>query len=314
MNQRSDIDRLLRHWMDDGPTRMPDRIVDVVADRISAQRQRRSWRLVRRLLMNPLLKLGAAAAAVLVIALVGWNLMPRDPSIGGPSPAKSPTLTPSPTPGSTPMALHEGQLLAGRYLVQPFSDLPSLTFTADFPAGWGGLTPVGAIGPRGSEGPDGIAFGTLRVDGLFSDPCQWDLDGTGNPEQPGDVKIGPGTVDLVQGLQANTAYESSENSWADFPQPEQGLGETVGFSMEVRLPASLDIAACDRDIGGDSRYYVFSGPYAGLYAQGDGNIWELAMVELSGTRLIAVLSYFESTPPADLAAGEAILRSLDFKP
>ena len=99
MNQRSDIDRLLRHWMDDGPTRMPDRIVDVVADRISVQRQRRSWRLLRRLPMNPLFKLGAAAAAVLIVAVVGWNLLPRQ----GPGPGGSPTASPTATPvGSTP--------------------------------------------------------------------------------------------------------------------------------------------------------------------------------------------------------------------
>jgi hypothetical protein len=36
MNHRSDTDRLLRHWLADGPSTMPDRVVDVVADRAAA--------------------------------------------------------------------------------------------------------------------------------------------------------------------------------------------------------------------------------------------------------------------------------------
>ena len=42
--ERSDFDGLLRIWFADGPATMPDRVVDVVADRIARQRQRRGWR------------------------------------------------------------------------------------------------------------------------------------------------------------------------------------------------------------------------------------------------------------------------------
>jgi hypothetical protein len=104
MNQRSDIDRLLRHWMDDGPTRMPDRILDVVADRISVQRQRRSWRLLRRLPMTPLLKLAAAAAAVLVIAVVGYNLLPGPSGPGAPTTAPTPSAQPTAAVTAAPSA------------------------------------------------------------------------------------------------------------------------------------------------------------------------------------------------------------------
>jgi len=135
MSQRSDIDRLLRDWMDDGPSRMPDRIVDVVADRISVQRQRRSWRLLRRLPMNALFKLGAAAAATLVIVVVGWNLLPgRTGPASTPRPTPTPTLAPSPTPFACEddLAGCAGALAAGDHQSAVF--FPAFEYRT--PAGW----------------------------------------------------------------------------------------------------------------------------------------------------------------------------------
>jgi hypothetical protein len=57
--------------------------------------------------MNPISKVGAALAAVLVIAVVviaviGWNLLPASSGLGGPlvTPAPSPSTMPSPTPST----------------------------------------------------------------------------------------------------------------------------------------------------------------------------------------------------------------------
>lgn len=106
MNDRSDIDRVLGHWFEDGPDTMPDRVVDVVAHRISLRPQRRSRRLLWRSPMSPAFKYVLAAAAVLVVAVVGYNLLPRGAPVGGPpatvTPAPTETSsapTPSPVPG-----------------------------------------------------------------------------------------------------------------------------------------------------------------------------------------------------------------------
>ena len=103
MNDRSDIDRVLGHWFEDGPDVMPDRVADVVAHRISLRPQRRSRRLLRRSPMRPAITYGLAAAAVLIVAIVGYNLLPRGPSVGGPGTTVAPTSTqtstvPSPSP------------------------------------------------------------------------------------------------------------------------------------------------------------------------------------------------------------------------
>ncbi len=108
MNERSDMNRILRDWLDAEPSVMPDRVVDVVADRIAQQPQRRAWLPYRRPLpMNSLARLAAALAAVLIIAVVGWNLLPGNRSaIGGPGPTPSPSPTFSPSPvGPSPTAI-----------------------------------------------------------------------------------------------------------------------------------------------------------------------------------------------------------------
>jgi hypothetical protein len=155
--------------------------------------------------MNPLFKVGVAAAAVLVIAVVAWNLLPGRPgSVGGPN------ATPSPTPQATAIALPNGVLTGGSYRIQPFSDVPSLSIVADIPAGWMGYPANGAVAR--SEDDLGVLMAFMKADGLHSDPCHWDLAGTGAYGQPGDVVVGPTVGDLVTALKANTSYTSSTAS------------------------------------------------------------------------------------------------------
>jgi hypothetical protein len=132
MNERSDMDHVLSRWFEDGPSTMPDRVVDVVADRIALQRQRPVWRLPWRPIdMNSMIKMGTAIAAVLVLTIVGWNLLPgRSSGNGGmevsPSPvtAASATATSAPRPSSS----------------ENPADLPRQTFglpiSYTLPAGW----------------------------------------------------------------------------------------------------------------------------------------------------------------------------------
>jgi hypothetical protein len=145
MNDRSDIERVLTHWLDDGPATMPDRVVEVVARRISVRPQRPTWRLLRRSSMRPAFKYGIAAAAVLIVAVVGYALLPRSGSIGAPGPTVTPvpTATTVPTAAATPVAVTcddkstdcVGKLTAGVNTSTRFA--PKLTFTV--PDGWTSL-------------------------------------------------------------------------------------------------------------------------------------------------------------------------------
>jgi hypothetical protein len=258
-----------------------------------------------------MVKYGAAIAAVLIIAVIGWNLLPgRSSGVGGqPTASPSPTATPSANPttspaASGPTALSEGQLKAGRYRIQPFGDHPSLSLTADIPAGWLGVPDIPAVtGPTTEEPPDGMLIGFQLADGLFSDPCHWDLDGTGSADQPGDVSVGTTVDTLVAALKANKSYTSS----AATPIT---LGGFEGKALELQLPGDDVLSTCDGQPG-EHRYFVFE---KGFYSQGPNSRWHLFIVDVEGTLMITFISYFPGTPPALVAAGEAIVNSFEITP
>jgi hypothetical protein len=107
MSTDRDTTRLVRSWLEDGVTRLPDRVLDTVLDQLPATPQRRSWWPAWRISdMNKLALTAAAAAAVLAIAVVGYNLLPGL-GVGGPNPIPSP----SPAPLATGSFIsHGGQI------------------------------------------------------------------------------------------------------------------------------------------------------------------------------------------------------------
>lgn len=91
MSERRDLERLLQSFLAEGPLELPDPSYDEVRDRMEHKRQRAfigPWRTPD---VNRYLKLGLAAAAVVLIAVVGYNLLPGL-GVGGPG------ATPSPSP------------------------------------------------------------------------------------------------------------------------------------------------------------------------------------------------------------------------
>jgi hypothetical protein len=309
MNQRSDIDRVLQIWMADGPTAISDRVVDVVAARIGVQRQRRAWPFPGRTNVTTPMKLIAALAAALVVAVVGYNLLPGETGPGSPSTAPSPTAQPSPTAtaaatcdGVVDVPDADGVLEPCRYRFRP-SD--TYAVEADIPDGWSKFgTLLEVVGP-GANGPSGVGVAFQAIEsGLYSDACHWDLAGTGELE-PGDVEVGPEVQDLVDALRANTSYTATTPSPVTF-------GPYQGQRLEIQIPTDLDLDTCDAHVSdGDPRYVVAPGT---LYAQGQGNRWDMSIVDVYGTRVIVTIIYYEGTPAADLEAARAIVDSLEFTP
>jgi hypothetical protein len=94
MSTDRDTTRVVRSWLDEGVTRLPDRVLDAVLDQIPTTPQRRHWWSAWRLdQMNIYAKLIAGVAAVLVVAFVGYQFLPGNGGFGG-----QPTPGPSPTP------------------------------------------------------------------------------------------------------------------------------------------------------------------------------------------------------------------------
>ena len=93
MSTDRETTRVVRSWLEEGVTALPDRVLDIVLDQLPATPQRRSWWSAwRSNPMNTYTKLLAAAAAVLVVAVVGYQFLPR---VGGPG--TQPTVAPSPS-------------------------------------------------------------------------------------------------------------------------------------------------------------------------------------------------------------------------
>jgi hypothetical protein len=138
MNRLPDVEPVLRAYLADTGDRAPDRVLEDVAARIARQ-PRRPWRLRGRPFMNLYAKLGAAAAAVVLVAIVGYTVLPRAGGAGGQA-SPNPTLAPTPSPSAAPSASSalpsgypiSGLLPAGNHTTKTFT--PRFTFTT--PEGW----------------------------------------------------------------------------------------------------------------------------------------------------------------------------------
>jgi hypothetical protein len=129
MSTDRDTTRIVRSWLEEGVTALPDRVLDTVLDQVPATPQRRSWVPAWRVPMTAQMRSLLAAAAVLIIAVAGYNLLAPDEAVG-PSPGPSQT-NPRPASSDSPSTLPELSMPGSR---------------ADGPAGDYGWT--GSLGSR----------------------------------------------------------------------------------------------------------------------------------------------------------------------
>jgi hypothetical protein len=130
MSTDRETTRVVRSWLDEGVTRLPDRLLDAVLAQVPTTRQRRLNWLARRfpIMTSINIRFGIAGAAVIVALILGATLLPR-------SVASPPLLTPtvSPTASPSPRPISEGTLLGGRYILDP-----ELGVSVEAPTGWAG--------------------------------------------------------------------------------------------------------------------------------------------------------------------------------
>lgn len=138
MNRSPDVELVLRDYFADDGLTAPDYVLDVVEGRISRQPQRRSWRLPWRNPMSTPFKLAAGLAAVVLVALVGWQLLPGPQNGAGGPTSPTPTLQPSATaavtaaPSASATFAYPSTILpAGSHATASF--LPAFTFTLPEP-------------------------------------------------------------------------------------------------------------------------------------------------------------------------------------
>jgi len=299
MTASRDPDRLIRAFLDEGPDQLPDRSYDAVRSHIDRTRQRAvigPWREPR---MSNVMRIALAAAAVVVVAFAGYNLLPEDRGPGGPSPSPSPspTAAPTPTPAPTgPVALPStGDLAPGTYYIDDRAITQAKRLTLTVPAGW--VTTEGFL-YKNQEAPGELMLVTWVLTHIFDDACHWD--------EGSIVDVGT-TVDALVGAlidqKGREASPPSDVTFAGFPARR----------IELAVSANLDTATCTN---GNLRYWPDPGPDfgGGLCCNAAGNTDVVYVVDVAGNRLVVVARHYPDSSERDKAELQAVLDSIRIEP
>jgi hypothetical protein len=311
MSTDRDVNRIVRSWLEEGVSALPDRVLDTVLAQLPATPQRRAWWPARRLReMNNALKLALAAAAVVVVTLVGINVLPGSGGVGGrePSPTPNPTSNPTqtPSPSTTSSVNFTGSFAPGTtYTIDETDSGARLTFAV--PAtGWSAFDPV-FVGKNVAGGGDvfDLQFGPHLVDNVYTGGCHW----LGTALVP---RVGPTVDDLATALNAQAGPGAS-------PPTAVTVGGHPGKKVELSIPADLDVTTCDSD--GDfpifGRWYTDApdSTYgAAPWTYGDGQHNTVYIVDVDGTRQVINTMYLPGTSAADRAELDQIVASIRFEP
>jgi hypothetical protein len=296
--------RIVRSWMYEGVTQLPDRVLDAVLDQLPTTPQRRvaGWPTRQTPRMNTMVTFGLAAAAVAVAVLIGINSIGPS-NVGGPGPGGStPTPEPTPTvtavPTPTPSPSPRGRLPPGEHTLAYRADgSPRITVTLPADDWYGDA--AGAIVTKDDDpGPPGgaglIVFAGLGDVFVYGDPCQW---ASTMPDAPAT------TVDeLVTALGA----QASRDATAPVDVMVDGVR---GQSMILHVPDDATFGDCDQ---AEFRTFVV-GADAARYHQGPGQIDELWIVDVDGELVVIDAAYYEGTPQAVVDELRAIVESITFE-
>jgi len=217
-----------------------------------------------------------------------------------PSGAAAPTGSPT---ASAQAISREGPLAAGRYSIKPFVTAPSLTLEFTVPSGWSSSNGFAVLPPFNGA----IAF--LMANGVYSDPCHWDTDGTGSPNR-GDVTVGPSAGDLASALASQTAYTSTA-------PVDITLGGYSGKQVDLQLPSEAR-TGCDTE--GDppeARYFVWSNSETepnNIFQQSAGERRGVLIVDVDGMRIIVLELTDPQTPADGPSAIQAVVDSMEITP
>ena len=243
MSTDRDVTRIVRSWLEDGATALPDRVLDNVLDQLPATPQRRSWWPVRRFGdMNTITRFALAAAALVVVAVIGVNFLPGGggSAASGRHPARRPPRRHRPRrwrstlgrwrPARTRSTPFGGPERGGR--VHATSDwlheLPaddSIRITYTVPEGFEAPNRPSLSLIFGPNGDTGLVI--LRGASLYSDPC--------HSTPPPDVPVGPTVDDFVNAL--------VDHADLDVTAPvDVTLAGYTGKYVDLQLPA--DTSAC----------------------------------------------------------------------
>jgi len=292
MSTDRDVTGIVRSWLEEGVTALPDRVLDSVLDQVPATPQRRvTWWPVRRLTnMNNTVKYGLAAVVVAIAALLGYSYFVA-PNVGSHGPG-------DPTPMPTPIGVLDGQnpLPAGRYQVDP--NLPAIV-TIDVPEGWAAAGNWVIAGPQGNDAPGGMAIRFYEADNLFNNPSSY-------AEGLQDPTIGPTVDDLVQAI-------VDQSEWISSTPTDITVGGYPAQLVSITIP---DDAEFDTTETSDGAFYLFGDNVGGgsIYGWAPGQTFDVYAVDVGSERIVIESYYYPGTADSDREALQAVVDTVLFEP
>jgi hypothetical protein len=292
MSADRDTTRIVRSWLDEGVTALPDRVLDAVLHQLPATHQRRAgwlgWRLPH---MNNAVRLALSAAAVAVVAILGFTYFaPAGLNIGGPPEG---TPIPSPSPESLTYSGTVRSLEPGVYSIPPGRWTP-VRLTFEIPSqGWEaqylGIT-------KHREQPEEVGFATFIVTHVYTDTCAAEVEFELAP-------IGPTVDDLVAALEALGGADVS-------PAVDTSVDGYPAKRVDIAMSPDIDLADCRvpaLQIWADEAETDF-------YARIPGAVDSVYVVDVNGETLALTASHMVGSEASDVAELETIIDSIQIEP
>jgi hypothetical protein len=282
--------RIVLSWLREDAHENAEALLLRALDEVDTTPQRgRSWPARRFPRMNAFAKLAIAAAAVVVIAVAGFQLVPRTGMTGSqPTPSPALTASPSATPAPTTPPLGAGPLAPGRYAL----DWDGPPTTIDVPAGWSGVRFGAEKGTDGAEVNWGGWPGAVAE--VFSDAC---YEGERVPVD--------GTVQgLVEALDAQLGTDATIT--------EVTLDGRPATRVDLVPSPGLNMALCSEGATGPLKIWHADDP--GYYALTPGGSGLVHVLEVDGELVVFVGGAGPGATAGDIAEREAVIASAQFGP
>lgn len=224
MNGERDVTRVVRSWLNADEYDSADRVIEAVFATIDTTPQRRAtWPAWRLPTMNMYAKLGAVAAAVALVAFIGYSFVSDGRGLGTPDP----TTTPVPTPEPTVLTSASRQTLGpGTYRVEGDFARP-FTFTIE--SEWI-LEHLGTdtVSLNRSLDPGADWLDIQLIENVYSDPCAGELT---------DPPVAKTPEDLIGALAGMTGFTAD-------PITQVAIGAHAGSHVAVTNEMDGDADGC----------------------------------------------------------------------
>ena len=289
MRSEPETTRIVRAWLEDGITVLPDRVLDRVLDDVPATPQRR----VRQLPVEPARVL--LAAAVLVVMVLG--------GVGVAQRLGDANRDPTPSPASRPLVSEPpGPLDSGQYVIDtgfPFR------ISFDVPGGWskasqGSDHVVLTSNPEGvpERPPSGVTLGFYSVANLFAETC-------GVEGRMVDPPVGPTVEDLVAGLRLISADKDSTGYHAS-----AGTPASIDGHVGQRIDLTLMLFMCPF-----REAHLWQTPSGSIRTPaGEEELSTLWIVDVAGERLVVDATRYPGTSQEHLDELMAVVDSIEVEP